>query len=144
MSDQSLIIMFLLQYLRVLLIVGSIFAQNDRKLVFTNVTFSTDQKYWNISLWLNESRVSAIITARMNTIGITNDLKLFVNTGGVNGKFINFFTKQVDFCQVLNNPISDPLVRMIHHSILINQNNHYFQKCPIVKVSEYTFRFDKL
>lgn len=127
---------FLLQSLLFLLAIGSIFVQGGQQLVFTNVTFSSDQKYMNFSVWLNESRVSTIITAREDIIGVTIDFKLFVNTDGTNGEFINFVTKQVDFCQVLDNPISDPLFNMVFQTIIINMNNHFFRKCPLTKVSE--------
>lgn len=131
-----MIIMHLLQYSLLLLAVGSICGQNGRKLVFTNVTFSSDEKYWHFSVWLNESRFSTIITAKENTIGVTNVFKLFVNTGGANGEFINFFNKHVDFCHALDNPISDPFVNMFHHTLLMNKNNRLFRKCPILKVSK--------
>lgn len=129
--------MLFLQYLiLLLLVVGSIFSQNGRRLVFTNFTYSADPKYWNFTVWLNESRVSGIVMAVEKTINVTTDLKLFVNTGSPKGEYVNFFTKHVDFCQVLAYPISDPFVNMIYQTLTVNKNNRLFRKCPIVKVSD--------
>lgn len=131
-SGQPLITMHLLQYFLFLLTVGSIFAQNGRKLVFTNVTFSADQNTCNFSLWLNESRFSLAGLNQGNVSGVTFVMKLFVSTGG---EFVPFFTKHVDLCEILENPISDPFMGLIYQTVQQNKSNKIMRKCPIVKVS---------
>lgn len=126
--------MFLLHCLLLLLTIGSIFAQGGRKLVFTNFNFTIDPKYSNLTMWLNDSRLSVIAVAGPPTIGLTMDIKLYVKTTGTE-EFKHFFTKHQDVCEMLNQSKFDPFIFLIAMAMASKKSNQILGTCPIASVS---------
>lgn len=120
--------------LLLLLTIGITVAQLERNIVFTNVTYTSDQNFWNLTMWLNESRLSLNIVIGAPTVDVTMDLKLYVNTDVLNGEYVNFISSHIAFCQFLENPESDAFFNIFYQAMLMNKNNNIFRKCPIVTV----------
>lgn len=131
-------IMILLKCVLILLTVGSTYAQKSREMMFTNLNYTVDTKYWNFTMWVNDSRASMIIVSKLPITGITIDMKLYVNTGGAKGEFVHFFTDHLNFCDFVQNPISNTLGNMLLQSVLKNKKNHIVTKCPIAPVSYHS------
>lgn len=86
-------------------------------------------------MWLNRTRFNVYNVAGLMTTGLTMDTELYVNTGGSNGEYVQFFTKHINVCEFLDNPMSDALAHLITQPIYMNKNNHVMRKCPIPSVS---------
>lgn len=128
--------MFLLNGLLILLIVGSTFAQGGRKLVFTSFNFTIDPKYSNLTMWLNDSRLSVIAVAGPPTVGLTMDIGLYVKTSANEG-YKHFFTKHLDVCEMLNQSKFDPFIFMIAMAMASKKTNKILGRCPIASVGSY-------
>lgn len=92
-------------------------------------------------MWLNDTRLSIINEAILPTIGLTMDIKLYVRTGDATGAYTLFYTKYVDVCTLLKNPMSDLLTNLVLQAVAKNKNNHVILNCPIALVS---FLFQEL
>lgn len=125
-----------LNILLFLITISSICAQSGRKLVFTNFNFTLDPKYTNLTMWLNDSRLSVIAVAGPPTIGLTMDIKLYVKTAA-NEEFKHFFTKHQDVCELLNQSKFDPFVFLVAHALASKKNNQLLGRCPLASVSSY-------
>lgn len=130
-------IMRILKCLLLLLTVGSTFADIGQKMIFKNLNFTSDTKYWNVTMWLNESRLSFINVAVLPTIGLTMKLNFYVKTDAANEQYTLFYAKYMEICKFLDNPMSDPLVNFVFQAVIANKNHHIALKCPIAVVSYY-------
>lgn len=129
--------MILIQFLIISLTVGFTIAEVGQKIVFTNLTYTADRNFWNLTMWLNDSRIYLVNVVGPPTVEVTMELKLYIKTDAANGAFVNFFTRQLDLCRFLDNPMSDSFFNMIYQVWAMNKDNKIFRKCPIVMV-----RFD--
>lgn len=126
-----------LNCLILLLIVGSSCTQDGRQIVFTKLNCTSDTKYWNLTITLNEKTLSGINVVNLPTTGLTTNIYLYVNANGQDGEYQPFFTKHLDACKLLENPMYDPLINLGLQIVFLNKDNHVFRKCPIEVVSLY-------
>lgn len=128
-------IMSRLQCLVLLLTAASTLTDVGQKAVFKNLNYTVDTKYWNVTMWLNDTRLSLIAVAGSPTIAVTTDISFYVNTGGAKGKYTLFYRKHFELCTFLDNPSTDPLANFVRQTVVASKNNHIFMKCPISVVS---------
>lgn len=134
--------MILFKCLLILITVGSTYAQMSRELVITNLNYTVDTTYMNVTYWRNDSRFSAIAVSHLPIIGITVDAKLYVNTGGAKGEFTNFLNEHLDFCQFVKNPSSNQIANLLLQIVSRNKEIHIPEmKCPIAAVSYHKIWF---
>lgn len=108
----------------------------------TNITSVFIPKFLNLSLSLNESRLSIFLETYMTSTRMAAELEILVPTPD-SKSFNTFFKKYTEICPFLENPEgSDTLLYFLYHGIMnSNKQNKVFTKCPIEKVKFYYFGY---
>lgn len=114
---------------------GSVHCAGNGKLAFTNSSLYFDAVYMNATLdIINTSKFTLNMNALADMAKLTMVVDVNIRTAE-NAPYTSFMKKSMNFCNFLDNPMSDPIVYMPYQAIQQSKKNHLFTKCPIKKVS---------
>lgn len=106
--------------------------ENQNEIIFTDTITTFDQNYLNLSVTLENSTINILM--KSNKIIDQAQLEYQLKYRDNKNALITILDKQMDFCNFLILPITDPLLNLVYVTIINNKKNKIFRKCPILPV----------
>lgn len=108
---------------------------SNRRLTITNMTYHFNSDlFQNVSILLKNSKFNVHLEVIKSIERALIEFTVFLKLSDRDG-YTNFVNTRLELCTFLRNPLTtEPLLAFVHRSVMMNQQNRIFEKCPIKPV----------
>lgn len=105
------------------------------RIKFSNFSYTSVPTICNITATLSNSKINLTLSIVHPLEAMFLDVHLDVKMlNKPSSKFERFFDKSLNFCDVMSEPLTDPLIRWLFNRLYDDKRNKMFNACPVPAV----------